>query len=178
MAGPMKKSHGAGFPPLGLIAGGRKALRHGLVHESAINVGTDHLGRALLGGSDGAHESLLGLRGTAFEVGARHVPKITSFHDPGKNIDDDEFLGPQWTKAPFMRIAGLVPACDNGILRVAALFMNSGFEGEAQTLRGQGLALIEQGAPLDLGGAQDFFRDSIADGAEAIAFADASRFPR
>jgi hypothetical protein len=136
MAGPMKKSHGAGFPPLGLIAGCRKALRHGLVHESAINVGTDHLGRALLGGPDGPHESLLGLRGTAFEVGARHVPEITSFYDPRKNIDDDEFLGPQRTKAPFVGIARLVAAGEDGILRVAALFANRGLEGEAQAFGG------------------------------------------
>ena len=178
VAGAVEKSNRAVLGALGLIAGPGKAVRARGVHGATVHAGADRLGGEYLGLAHGGDEPPLHFAGTALEVGAGHVAVIAGLQDARENIDDDELVRTEQTGAAFVRVAGLVATSHDGVAGVAALLTDGRFQLEAESLRGQHLAAMDEGAALDLRGPQNAFGHGETDRAEPVALTDAGGLPR
>jgi len=178
MAGAVEEADGALGRVLGLVAAGREDLDALGVDTAAVDAGADRLERGELRGADGGDERALGVAGLAAEKGARHVPVVTGFADPREDIDDDQLVGAQRTRAALVRVARLVAAGGDGVERDRAGLDARGLDRDLQALAGERAALVDEAAAPDLAGAEHALGGGDARGAAAIAFADRGRAPR
>src|SRR5688500_9706861 len=104
VAGPVEESHRAALAVARFVTGLLETGGHGAMHVAAIRPRADRLDRPLLRLAHGGNHPALHLARASLEIGAGHVAEIPGLLHPGKDIDDDEFVRAQWSRAALMRV--------------------------------------------------------------------------
>src|SRR5436190_12997285 len=132
MAGAMEKALHAAVAFTGLVPFLVEKLPYRGVHFDATHVGLDLFEGDLLSARDGAVELAHSLLSPSFDNRSGDITEVAGFLRARKNVEDDRFVRAQNAVPPFMRIAGLSPAGDDGVSRQTAGLNDGDVDDRAQ----------------------------------------------